>query len=91
MAKNHFAPESVAVFNQNMQPDADYEPLKGVMWVYRRHWWDVDQEQREQLVELFRHAPRLQQAYLLRHQLTLIFDVNAGAKARLFAAGLSKI
>jgi len=55
-------------------PDADYEPLKGVMWVYRRHWWDLDQEQCEQLVELFRHAPRLQQAYLLRHQLTLIFE-----------------
>jgi len=55
-------------------PEAQYATLKGVMWVYRRHWWDLDQPQREQLVELFRHSPLLEQAYLLRHQLTLIFE-----------------
>lgn len=55
-------------------PEAEYATLKGVMWVYRRHWWDLTEPQREQLVTLFRHSPVLEQAYYLRHHLTLIFE-----------------
>lgn len=56
--------------------EADYAALKGVMWVYRRHWWDLDEKQLGQLVELFRHSPELEQAYFLRHRLTLIFEAS---------------
>ena len=55
-------------------PESEYEVLKGVMWVYRRHWWDLDDEQQYQLIELFKHSPLLKEAYLLRHRLTLIFE-----------------
>lgn len=58
-------------------PTSDYQALKGVMWVYRRHEWTLNDEQRQQLALLFQHAPNLQQAYLLRHQLTLIFEAHS--------------
>jgi len=56
--------------------EADYQPLKGVMWACRRHWWNLDEAQCESLLALFRHSPALQQAYVLRHQLTLIFEAT---------------
>lgn len=55
-------------------PGSTYGELKGVMWVYRRHWWDLDDEQRRQLALLFGYSPALQEAYFLRHRLTLIFE-----------------
>lgn len=55
-------------------PESTYGELKGVMWVYRRHWWDLDDEQRGQLALLFMYSPALREAYFLRHRLTLIFE-----------------
>lgn len=54
--------------------DESYDRLKGVMWPFRRHFWDLKEEQHEQLAELFLYAPELKQAWLLRHELFLIYE-----------------
>ena len=55
-------------------PEESYTRLKGVMWPFRRHFWDLKEAQHEQLAELFLHAPELKQAWLLRHELFLIYE-----------------
>lgn len=55
-------------------PDEQYAKLKGLMWPFRRHFWDLEAEQHEQLAELFLYAPALKQAWLLRHELFLIYE-----------------
>lgn len=62
-------------------PEATYDEFKGLMWVYRRHWWEADEGQQERLAHLFGYAPQLGEAYLLRHHLTLIFE-TAQTKAQ---------
>lgn len=52
----------------------EYRELKGVMWPFRRHYWDISDEQRLLLVRLFRYSPTLEQAWLLRHELFLIYE-----------------
>ena len=61
--------------------DQDYEPLKGLLWLFRRDWCQLEQDQQQQLLPLFEQAPLLKQAYLLRNVLTMIFEV-APDKAR---------
>lgn len=51
-----------------------YAKLKGAMWPFRRHYWDLDDEQRWLLIRLFAHSPTLKQAWLLRHELFLIYE-----------------
>ncbi|CAG0908189.1 unnamed protein product, partial [Cyprideis torosa] len=55
-------------------PDEEYKKLKGLMWPFRRHFWDLKEEQQAALAELFLHAPALKQAWLLRHELFLIYQ-----------------
>lgn len=55
-------------------PDDEYTKLKGLMWPFRRHFWDLKEEQQTALAELFLHAPDLKQAWLLRHELFLIYE-----------------
>nr|CAA6810240.1 MAG: Mobile element protein [uncultured Thiotrichaceae bacterium] len=55
-------------------PESGYSTVKGSMWSFRRHYWDLSGEQQEQLTDLFLHAPALKQAWLLRHQLFLIYE-----------------
>lgn len=55
-------------------PEADYEPLKGLRWAIRRDWEDLTTEQQYRLVELFKHSPALEKAYIFRNVLTAIFD-----------------
>ena len=55
-------------------PDEKYAELKGVMWVFRKRWEDLTEEQQVQLLMLFSYAPALQQVYILREVLTGIFN-----------------
>jgi len=55
-------------------PEEQYAKLKGLMWPFRRHAWDLNDAQQEQLAELFLYAPELKQAWLLRHELFLIYE-----------------
>lgn len=57
-------------------PKDTYDAVKGTMWAFRRHFWDLTEEQRERLVLLFAYAPDLRQAWLLRHELFLIYQAR---------------
>ena len=54
--------------------EANYQALKGSMWAFRKKPADLKPEEREVLNRLFGYAPRLEQAYQLREQLTTIFE-----------------
>ncbi len=54
--------------------ERDYEPLKGLLWVLRRDWRALSDEQQARSVALFEHSPALQQAWSLSWVLTSIFD-----------------
>lgn len=56
--------------------DEEYTKLKGLMWPFRHHFWEVEEEQQEALAMLFLHAPELKQAWLLRHELFLIYETH---------------
>lgn len=74
-------------------PDEAYDKLKGVMWPFRRHFWDLKEEQHEQLAELFLYAPALKEAWLLRHELFLIYESPHAPKqaGRHFDAWIQKV
>jgi len=55
-------------------PEAEYRQFRGVMWLFRRRWDDLEPEEQARLERLFQHAPSLKRAYQFREQLTSIFD-----------------
>ena len=57
-------------------PEEQYAKLKGLMWPFRRHVQDLKEGQLEQLVDLFLYAPELKQAWLLRHELFMIYETH---------------
>ena len=67
-------------------PEAEYDKLKGMLWIVRKNHRDLTEEERARLRVLFQYAPRLKVAYTLREELTAIFDLpltKAQAKIRL--------
>jgi transposase len=54
--------------------DKEYAELKGVMWIFRKRWEDITQEQQVPLLMLFRYSPMLQQVYIFREVMTSIFN-----------------
>jgi len=54
--------------------DEKYAELKGVMWVFRKSWTALTEEQQATLLMLFSYLPSLKQVYLLREALTAIFN-----------------
>jgi len=54
--------------------DEDYADLKGVMWLFRKLWAALDDEQQRKMLLLFGYAPILKQVYILREVLTGIFE-----------------
>ncbi|OQK15772.1 hypothetical protein AU255_16380 [Methyloprofundus sedimenti] len=52
----------------------DYAQLKGVMWLFRKSLWDLNEEQQIKLIQLFNYAPELKQIYIYREALTGIFN-----------------
>jgi transposase len=52
----------------------EYAKLKGVMWVFRKPWAQLDSEQQEKLLLLFSYAPDLKPVYIARESLTDIFE-----------------
>ena len=65
--------------------EEDYEPFKGLLWVLRKDWTALSDEQQDRLVALFEHSPALQQACSLRWVMTGIFNA-AGTRERAEAA-----
>lgn len=54
--------------------DKEYAELKGVMWIFRKRWPDITEEQQVPLLMLFRYSPILQQVYIFREVMTSIFN-----------------
>lgn len=55
-------------------PKQEYAALKGVMWAFRKRPQDLEAEEQTRLNRLFGYAPAAEQAYILREQLSDIFE-----------------
>jgi hypothetical protein len=54
--------------------DEKYAELKGVMWVFRKRWIVLIEEQQVTLLMLFSYSPVLKQVYIFREVMTSIFN-----------------
>lgn len=64
-------------------PKSEYVTLKGVMWAFRKRPQGLEAEEKTLLNRLFAYAPMAEQAYILREELTDIFEhqeTKAGAQ-----------
>lgn len=61
-------------------PKAEYEKLNGSYRAYRKNAEDLSKEERKVLRRFFKHSASAKQAYLLREQLTAIFNMNLSKK-----------
>ncbi len=59
---------------EELPPEVYDRDVKGTLWPLRKNHQELDEEERIRLRRLFQHAPRLQQAYTLREELTAIFN-----------------
>ena len=67
---------------------SEYKQIKGAMWPFRKSSKTVNNKEQQLLKRLFAYAPKLQQAYQLREELTQIFDkdyTKTGAKCSIRA------
>ena len=58
-------------------PKAEYQQLRGSLWAFRKNQADLQPEEQECLARLFAHSPALEAAYILREELTTIFEQAA--------------
>ena len=77
---DRFRRQELARLKQTL-PAHRRDELKGLMWPFRRHYWDLTDDEHRRLLVLFLHAPALLEAYWLRHHLTVIFN-TARSKAQ---------
>lgn len=70
---DNFRKQTLADLKDSVTPET-YQTCKGTMWLFRRHYWSLTEEQRQHLAMLLILSPQLQQAWLLRHELTLWFQ-----------------
>jgi len=54
----------------------EYQKLNGSFYAFRKNAKDLNQEERKILKRFFQHSVLARQAYVLREQLTAIFDMN---------------
>lgn len=67
---------------------AAYAAIKGAMWPFRKSPKHLKASERALLARLFMHSPKLKQAYVLREELTQIFEqayTKPGAKCAIRA------
>jgi transposase len=55
-------------------PKQEYVALKGVLWAFRKRPQDLSAEEQTVLNRLFTYSPAAEQAYILREQLSDIFE-----------------
>jgi transposase len=65
---------------KNTLPKAEYQTLNGSFHVFRKNAKDLNKEERQILRRFFQHSALAKQAYVLREQLTAIFDMNLSKK-----------
>ena len=61
---------------KNTLSKAEYQKLNGSFRAFRKNAKDLNKEERKILRHFFQHSALAKQAYLLREQLTAIFDMN---------------
>ena len=59
---------------------AEYKKLSGIMWILRKNPDDIEQEEKEKLALLFKYSPDIEIAYMLRNELTNIFNQHIPRK-----------
>lgn len=64
-----------------LSPEVYEASVKGMLWLFRIPWVDLDDEARGRLEKLFEHSPALRAAHLMRELLTGIF-ATAQSKAQ---------
>jgi transposase len=57
-------------------PEADFARLKSAMWPFRKRPANLNKVEKQLLNRLFVQSPELEQAYVLREELTAIFERN---------------
>ena len=57
-------------------PEKEYTQLKGAMWPFRKSLEELTDEEWELLQRLFTYSPKMKEAYILREELTQIFERN---------------
>jgi transposase len=55
-------------------PEEEYKQLKGLLWAFRKSRKNLNPEERRVLKRFFKNSPDAKAAYVLREQLTKIFD-----------------
>lgn len=61
-------------------PKAEYQKLNGSFRAFRKNAKDLNKEERKILRRFFQHSALAKQAYVLREQLTVIFDLHLSKK-----------
>ena len=61
-------------------PQAEYQRLKGGFHAFRKNAKELNKEERKILGRFFGHSALAKQAYVVREQLTTIFDMNLSKK-----------
>ncbi|MDJ0635360.1 MAG: ISL3 family transposase [Xenococcaceae cyanobacterium MO_188.B29] len=56
--------------------EKEYEQIKGAMWPFRKSLEELKDEEWELLQRLFTYSPKMKEAYILREELTAIFERN---------------
>ncbi len=82
-----FAPHEIKRLKQELSKE-EYEQIKGAMWPFRKSPADIKAQEEELLERLFSYSLSLKQAYILREELTEIFErdyTKAGAKCAIRA------
>ena len=52
----------------------EYAQIKGAMWAFRKSPEQLKDSEWELLQRLFSHSPKMKEAYILREELTEIFE-----------------
>lgn len=58
----------------------EYQKLKNVMWLLRKKYNELDNEEKETLNLLFKYSPLIKKAYHFRNKLTKIFNQKVSQK-----------
>lgn len=61
-------------------PKEEYQKLNGSFRAFRKNAKDLNKEERKSLRRFFEHSASAKQAYILREQLTTIFNMNLSKK-----------
>lgn len=74
-------------------PDAEYKTLKNIMWLLRKSPAHLTSDQHRILRKLFKHSPKLKEAYDLTNKLTTIYNspISQGSAKRRMKGWMARV